>query len=800
MIAWAALLFSAAQAGPWKPEAPPRADADGFVLVRGGLFVSGDALYRKAPRHHARVEDFELLDHPVTNAEYKRFVDASSHPAPVHWTDGRIPRGLENHPVVFVNRYDAEAYAAWRTKAEGRACRLPTEAEFEYAARGGLEMQNYPWGNDNPAGRANFDPGGERLFDAWKTHLAAVKSFPPNAYGLYDMVGNVWQMVSTNVDPGRARFKFRIYRQADLENRVVGGSWARDASYLRCGTGGGASPGIRQPDLGFRLAREPERGSPAFHTTPRRLVAVPRGEGKVFLSWQLLAQDAAAAGFHVYRANRRDSAGFRITPEPVADATCFVDAAAPEGLISYRVRPVGPDGKEAASSEWVTVETGTAASGLVRTYLAAPRKTGGVPGFGDLNGDGHLDVVLRLDNGNVEMSKDSGLPVELEAYLSTGLFLWRRPLVRHEDCYGSANDAPVNVYDLDGDGKDEVICRVEDEGKVCLGVLDGMTGRLLRKTPWPEMLTDHARSSTRIHLSVAYLDGKRPAIVTQTGLYENEVFTAFDAELRRLWEWKSVGATNGSGSHRIEVADVNGDGKDEVFDGTTCLNGDGTVRWSIYREHPDVVSIKDVLPERPGLEVFYAVESSRHAGAYLVDADTGKLLWKVNREDDPRWTHAHTGWVADVWAGSPGLESYTNRDGHLVRDTVLLSAKGRILVEPFPKELLPVEWDGDGVRELLTRDGSTLGKFDGRGIAPLGGALPWAAERRRLVMAADLWGDFRDEVVFAGTDGDGVFGVSVYTATAPIRARAVTRTAKRGYRTWLAHNLVGGYGQHYEPE
>ena len=69
-----------------------------------------------------------------------------------------------------------------------------------------------------------------------------------------------------------------------------------------------------------------------------------------------------------------------------------------------------------------------------------------------------------------------------------------------------------------------------------------------------------------------------------------------------------------------------------------------------------------------------------NAGAYVVDANTGKVIWRANREDDPRWIHAHMGWAADIWEESPGMEMLTNRDGHLVRDTVLVSADGTILM------------------------------------------------------------------------------------------------------------------------
>ena len=132
-----------------------------------------------------------------------------------------------------------------------------------------------------------------------------------------------------------------------------------------------------------------------------------------------------------------------------------------------------------------------------------------------------------------------------------------------------------------------------------------MSGKVLYKAPWTPMATDLSISSTRIQMSIAYLDGKNPAVITQTGIYENEIITAYDNKLNKLWDYKSFKETNGSGGHKIEVADVNGDGRDEIVYGTTCLNSDGTFRWSIYRQHPDLISIHDYLPDRPGLEVFF---------------------------------------------------------------------------------------------------------------------------------------------------------------------------------------------------
>ncbi len=788
------------------------ARADDFVLIPGGALRAG-----------IRVDDFEMLDHPVTNAEYKLFVDDAKYPAPQHWQNGRAPSGMENWPVVFVNRYhDAAAYVKWRTAKEGRVCRLPTWSEFEYAARAGKADASYPWGNEAPAGRANYDATAARTLGQWRQHLKPVKSYPPNPWGLYDLAGNVWQMVSLYPDVSLGGFVFRITSPEDREGWVTGGSWARSEYYLRTGVAAYQLEGIRLPDLGFRVVREPPE-STHFRLERRRIVAASTGARRVFLSWQLLPNDAPTAGFHVYRSQYRDAAGERITQRPIQYSTNFLDPAPPPPLagprltggpdqpggerrVYYRVRAVGADGKEGPPSEWAGVEPRDARSGQIAVFQPNVKQGGFVPMFGDLDGDGVLDAAFKLDNGITERSADPGVPVEIEAFTSYGKSIWRRPLVRHEECFGNANNVPALLYDLDGDGKAEVVARLQEGETAYLAVLHGETGKVLRKTPWTPLVSDLSRSSTRIHLTIAYLDGRNPAIVTQSGLYESEIFTAYDAKLQQLWQFKSFAETNGSGAHYIAVADVDGDGRDEVFDGTTLLNADGTVRWSIYRGHPDVVSVKRIIPGLAGRQVYYAVENNAHAGIYVVDASNGKIIWKVNREDDPRWEHAHTGWVADIWEGSPGMEMMTNRDGHTNRDTVLYSADGKLLLNPFPLGWRPVNWLGGAVRELLSGDGRRLGRFNGKDIEPLEtpgpNELPPAEgggfRGGGCAIAADLAGDFRDEMVCTGPGRSGGRAVYIYTNTAPIQKREITRLASREYRLWLARNVGAGYSSYFE--
>ena len=217
----------------------------GMKLVRGGEFLMGsDDFYEdERPVRPARVGDFWIDETPVTNAQFAAFVEATgyvtfaeiapdprdypgmppelAHPGSIVFTppdhavdlkgsavwwsfllgaDWRRPRGpnsglagIEDHPVVHVAHGDAAAYARWAGKA------LPREAEWEYAARGGLTGATYAWGDD-------FQPGGVPMAKTWqgefpwrndappgRERTSPVRSYPPNGYGLYDMIGNVWE-------------------------------------------------------------------------------------------------------------------------------------------------------------------------------------------------------------------------------------------------------------------------------------------------------------------------------------------------------------------------------------------------------------------------------------------------------------------------------------------------------------------------------------------------------------------------------------------------------------------------------
>ena len=181
---------------------------EGMVLIPEGEFQMGsdaaEAGDNEKPVHTVYVDAFYIDIHEVTVGEYTRFVrETGSNPLPP-WASERSP--TDKHPVVGVNWHDAMAYAKWANK------RLPTEAEWEKAARGGLSGEKYPWGNTAPDGTQcnyadkntadlvwNFDGGEQRItwadedVDDGYIFNAPVGSFLPNPYGLYDMAGNVWE-------------------------------------------------------------------------------------------------------------------------------------------------------------------------------------------------------------------------------------------------------------------------------------------------------------------------------------------------------------------------------------------------------------------------------------------------------------------------------------------------------------------------------------------------------------------------------------------------------------------------------
>ena len=208
----------------------------------------GDADER--PAHAVTLHAFHIARHAVTFAQYDAYTDATGRP---RVDDAGYGRGTR--PVIHVSWDDAQAFIHWLDEAGDAHYRLPSEAEWEYAARAGSGA-HFPWGEGFPAGHANGagTPAGDRF-----PQTAPVGSFPPNAWGLYDMIGNVEQWVAdcwreSYVD---APADGSVVEDVPCAQRVRrGGSWGLAPLFLRVDYRGSGAARLHSDALGFRLAHD----------------------------------------------------------------------------------------------------------------------------------------------------------------------------------------------------------------------------------------------------------------------------------------------------------------------------------------------------------------------------------------------------------------------------------------------------------------------------------------------------------------------------------------------------------------
>ena len=248
-VIWKSL--TAGGPGPTPSPAPLTVNAE-LAAIEGGTFVMGrnTGPSEETPAHSVTVQSFRMDRTEVSNNEYAQFVAATNHPAPVHWVNNKPVFGQELWPVVNVSFEDAVAFAAWRSKRDGVTYRLPTEEEWEYAARNGQRADLYPWGSE-------WVPGLAVLKEATP---ATVGSRPggANQWGVTDLIGNVWEWTASKVSVYPGNTTVVPSNQQDLIT-IRGGCYASDpanpdvpvSSCLR----EFVAPTTKTTLLGFRLVR-----------------------------------------------------------------------------------------------------------------------------------------------------------------------------------------------------------------------------------------------------------------------------------------------------------------------------------------------------------------------------------------------------------------------------------------------------------------------------------------------------------------------------------------------------------------
>jgi rhamnogalacturonan endolyase len=288
----------------------------------------------------------------------------------------------------------------------------------------------------------------------------------------------------------------------------------------------------------------------------------------------------------------------------------------------------------------------------------------------------------------------------------------------------------------------------------------------------------------RFLAGTAYVDGSRPSIIMARGYYTRSVVVAWDfrnGALTRRWTFDSNSSTNGSawtgkGNHQLSIADVDGDGRDEIMYGSMAIDDNGWGLWQNGTRHGDAYHVGDFIPSRAGLEVFKPSESGTDLAHWMGDARTGQIIWSAPacNCDNGR------GVAADIWAGNAGAEAWSSAVAGLRSGTNGSQVAAR---KPGSTNFV-IWWDGDAQRELL--DGNHIDKYgtsaDTR-LLTASGVSSNNGTKSTPALQADILGDWREEVIWRTTDNR---ALRIYSTTDTTSIRRVSLMQDRQYRLAVA--------------
>ncbi len=515
----------------------------------------------------------------------------------------------------------------------------------------------------------------------------------------------------------------------------------------------------------------------------RYLVALPRGERRVYLSWRLRKEDNANTAFEVEH-RRPGTPWTRASQTPVRTSTDFVHTAPEPVAYDYRVCANG------TCSIPVTVDAGDPPTNLAFEFpLRYPTEHYPLRfAIGDLENNGRYGVVV------LEAAHHR---VQVGAYTLAGKLLWQQDtgLPHRGGWDGRMHHVPCTAWDVNNDGRTEVVFHrgpgvafpdnfyAQAGPDETLIAVDAQTGDLVWETPWPA-------TRPRVMFTVGYLHGRDrpPSIVVLDGTYGDEILTAVDGRTGKV-QWQVEQAR--PAGHNLDIDDVDGDGRMEVIAGGICYRGDGSILWEAEPfGHTDVSKPAKFLPDLPGLQVLYLVEK-HNPGVYMVDAQ-GQTLWHVP------FGHAHWCWIGRYPVGGDQLMIHAAEKGEREYFPIFFpdGREWRELTRHQAHRFAAIGWETDGFTNFAHRKEMCMMRLDEQGQHhPIPNSeLPQGSLFGRWQVCADLIGDFREN--FACIDYEkGTFfvaqnpnpaGCRAYSPVENFTYRHERNQLGSGYYTYIA--------------
>lgn len=594
----------------------------------------------------------------------------------------------------------------------------------------------------------------------------------------------------------------------------------------------------------------------------RGLVAVRASQDSVMLSWRYLSSDPIDQTFTLYRDGKKIADIPAASSTTFMDYNPSVSAARYEVKPSKGTLKGGWTLPASAPVGYLDIPLSKPADVSEQGSRRPVSYSANDASMADLDGDGQMEIVLKWDPSNAHDNSQSGLtsPVIIDAYKLDGTQLWRINLGRN--IRAGAHYTQFMVYDLDGDGCAEVVMKTADgttdgKGKVIgdadadwregvrdhaetdfnspqhpaerfwgegqrrggfiargpefLTVFDGRTGDALHTIDYQPGRGDvnawgdnYANRSERYLACVAYLDGEHPSVVMCRGYYTRTTLWALDfdgKQLRTRWLFDSdkVGRDyHGQGNHNLRVADVDGDGCDEIIYGSCAFDHDGTGLYSTRMGHGDAMHLTGFFPNDDRLYLWDCHENKRD-GAELHDAATGRIVFQFPSNADVGRCMA-----TDLDPTNPGLEMWSSANGMANVSGQLLTGAQAGVEGNVPLRIgglstnMAVWWDGDLLRELL--DHETVSKYNWNDhqcypLLKMEDCQFNNGTKSNPCLQGDVIGDWREEVLVRTRDSQ---HLRLYVSTLPTPYRFHTFLQDPVYRISITTQNVA-YNQPTQP-